>query len=75
VQDDHEKLLRLAMSRLARDGLLIFSTNFRKFILSTALTGEFDVREITELTIPEDFSKQPPIHRCWEFRHLITPES
>lgn len=74
VQDDHEKLLRLAMHRLSREGLLIFSTNFRKFNLSDALTVEFDVREITDLTIPEDFSYKPSIHRCWEFRHRMTPE-
>jgi len=74
IQDDHEKLLRLAMQRLSREGLLIFSTNFRKFNLSEALAAEFDVLEITNQTIPEDFSKKPPMHHCWEFRHRMTPE-
>lgn len=69
VQEDHEKMLRLTMNRLSRDGLLIFSTNFRKFRLNTGLPAEFDVREITDQTIPRDFNKQQPIHRCWEFRH------
>ncbi len=69
VQDDHEKLLQLSMNRLSRDGLLFFSTNFRKFSLAESLEQKFDVREITESTIPEDFKKNPRIHRCWEFRH------
>lgn len=69
VQNDHEKLLQLSMQRLSRDGLLVFSTNFRKFSLVDSLQEEFNVREITASTIPEDFKKNPQIHRCWEFRH------
>ncbi|HER63079.1 MAG TPA: bifunctional 23S rRNA (guanine(2069)-N(7))-methyltransferase RlmK/23S rRNA (guanine(2445)-N(2))-methyltransferase RlmL [Desulfobacteraceae bacterium] len=69
VQEDHEKLLRLSMQRLSRDGLLVFSTNFRKFSMAESLEKEFDVREISAATIPEDFKKNPRIHRCWEFRH------
>lgn len=69
VQNDHEQLLRLGMKRLARDGLLIFSTNFRKFALADALERDFAVQEITATTIPEDFKRKTPIHRCWEFRH------
>lgn len=70
IQDDHEELLRLAMQRLSHNGLLIFSTNFRKFRLSENLAREFDVVEITEQTIPRDFKQKRPIHRCFEFRHL-----
>ncbi len=75
IQDDHEELLRLAMQRLSRNGLLIFSTNFRKFQLADSLTSEFEVHEITDKTIPNDFRNKPPIHRCWEFRHIYTPDS
>ena len=69
VQDDHEKLLRLAMQRLSRNGLLIFSTNFRQFRLADPLSREFDVRDITSQTISKDFRKKPPVHQCWEIRH------
>jgi len=68
LQKDHEKLLRLAMRHLSRDGLLIFSTNFRKFRLAESLSADFAVREITRQTIPEDFRHKRHIHRCWEFR-------
>ncbi len=69
VQDDHEELLQLAMQRLSQNGLLIFSTNFRKFSLSEELSQEFDVLEITEQTIPRDFKQKGHIHRSFEFRH------
>jgi 23S rRNA (guanine2445-N2)-methyltransferase / 23S rRNA (guanine2069-N7)-methyltransferase len=57
------------MQRLSREGLLIFSTNFRKFQLADSLSRDFNIQEITSQTIPEDFKKKPPIHRCWEIRH------
>ena len=69
VQKDHPELLRLAMRRLSlAGGTLIFSTNSRKFKLDELLETEFDVRELTESTVPRDFSGGRP-HRCWQFRH------
>ncbi len=70
IQNDHPVLLRLAMQHLAKGGLLIFSTNFRKFKLEDSLLEEFAVQEISEETLPRDFQRNPRIHRCWEFKHL-----
>lgn len=72
IQTDHLALLRLAMQHLTRDGILIFSTNFRKFKLEESLLREYAVQEITDETIPPDFQRNRRIHRCWEFRHLQT---
>lgn len=69
VQRDHGRLLELAMARLAPGGLLIFSTNFRKFVFDQSLTRRFAVREISRETIPADFERNSRIHRCWELRH------
>ncbi len=71
VQRDHEQLLRLAMRRLSKNGLLVFSTNFRKFQLAQALEDDFRVEEITGETIPRDFQRHKGglIHRCWQLRH------
>ena len=69
VQKDHAALLRLAMQRLAKGGILIFSTNFRKFALDASLTLDCAVQEISDQTIPFDFQRNRRIHRCWEFRH------
>jgi 23S rRNA (guanine2445-N2)-methyltransferase / 23S rRNA (guanine2069-N7)-methyltransferase len=68
VQKDHSELLRLAMQRLTKDGVLIFSTNFRKFKFDATLAEEFAVREITASTVPRDFADSRP-HRCWQFSH------
>lgn len=69
VQKDHEALLRLAMARLSRSGTMLFSTNYKKFSLAPALTESFLVAEITDQTLPPDFARKPPIHRCWTFAH------
>jgi 23S rRNA (guanine2445-N2)-methyltransferase / 23S rRNA (guanine2069-N7)-methyltransferase len=69
VQNDHEALLRLAMERLSYNGVLIFSTNFRKFVLSDHLFQDFEVMEITEQTLPRDFKQKGHVHRSFEFRH------
>lgn len=69
IQTDHPRLLRLAMQRLARSGVLIFSTNFRKFKLDEELCREFQIEEITSRTIPRDFRRNSSVHRCWECRH------
>ncbi|PID76362.1 MAG: bifunctional 23S rRNA (guanine(2069)-N(7))-methyltransferase RlmK/23S rRNA (guanine(2445)-N(2))-methyltransferase RlmL [Deltaproteobacteria bacterium] len=69
VQRDHLLLIRKAMARLEEHGLLIFSTNFRRFKLAEGLEKEFEVKEITSRTIPFDFKKNHHIHRCWEIRY------
>jgi 23S rRNA (guanine2445-N2)-methyltransferase / 23S rRNA (guanine2069-N7)-methyltransferase len=69
VQDDHGRLLELAMHVLAPAGLLIFSTNFRKFVLDESLGQRFAICEISRETIPLDFERNSRVHRCWEFRH------
>ncbi|MCD6261881.1 MAG: bifunctional 23S rRNA (guanine(2069)-N(7))-methyltransferase RlmK/23S rRNA (guanine(2445)-N(2))-methyltransferase RlmL [Deltaproteobacteria bacterium] len=72
VQRDHVKMLTLAMKCLSADGILIFSTNSRKFKLDPGLKEVFRVKDITQKTIPEDFrSKTPPVHRCYEFSHKV----
>lgn len=71
IQRDHWKLINDAMKLLNEDGLLIFSTNFRKFKLDEKLASKFDFKEITQRTIPEDFKRKGKIHRCWEIRNHL----
>ncbi|MBD9484259.1 bifunctional 23S rRNA (guanine(2069)-N(7))-methyltransferase RlmK/23S rRNA (guanine(2445)-N(2))-methyltransferase RlmL [Pseudomonas sp. PDM14] len=65
VQRDHVQLLDLAMNRLARDGVLYFSNNFRKFQLDEGLSARYAVEEISASTIDQDFARNPKIHRAW----------
>jgi 23S rRNA (guanine2445-N2)-methyltransferase / 23S rRNA (guanine2069-N7)-methyltransferase len=68
VQRDHVRLIRGALGRLAAGGLLIFSTNFRKFKLDAERLGDLDVADVTPATIPKDFARDPRIHQCFEIR-------
>lgn len=75
VQRDHVALLDLAMSRLSPKGLLIFSTNFRKFVLDEGLALRYQIEEVTAKSIPEDFGVASRIHRCWQLRKPVVKET
>jgi 23S rRNA (guanine2069-N7)-methyltransferase / 23S rRNA (guanine2445-N2)-methyltransferase len=68
VQRDHVALVRSALGRLAPGGLLLFSTNFRKFRLDREALADLDVRDVTKATIPFDFARDPKVHACFEVR-------
>lgn len=69
VQRDHVRLLQAGVSRLARDGVLYFSNNFRRFRLDEAQVSAFAiVEDITPATIGPDFARHARIHRCWRLR-------
>lgn len=69
VQRDHEDLLRGAATLLSPGGVLVFSTNARRFRLSPALARDMVCREFTKASLPEDFKRRPRIHQCWEMRN------
>jgi len=69
IQRDHGDLVRLAMARLAKDGELIFSNNYRRFILDVDLEQEFDVKNITQETFDPDFDRNSKIHQCYVISH------
>ena len=64
VSRDHAGLIGLVMRLLSENGRLIFSTNARRFKLDESLLSEYAVREITALTVTEDFRRKP-LHKCW----------
>jgi 23S rRNA (guanine2445-N2)-methyltransferase / 23S rRNA (guanine2069-N7)-methyltransferase len=71
VQAEHVRLLRAAVARLARDGVLYFSNNFRRFRLDAdAVAGFASCEDISAQTIPPDFARNPRIHRCWRLQRL-----
>ncbi len=71
IQRDHSELIELAMKRLEHDGLLIFSTNAKKFKLDDNVNEQWLCSDMTKHSIPVDFKRQPPIHQCWyiKYRH------
>ncbi len=65
---DHAELIDDCMSLLARDGLLVFSTNAQKFRLDPALSVRYAIEDVSRKTLPPDYERNPKIHRCFEVR-------
>lgn len=69
VLRDHPDLIRGCLRALKADGVLYFSTNFRKFrIRFPEASDKATVKEISKQTIPDDFRNQW-IHTAYEIRH------
>ncbi len=71
IQRDHGYLIRSCMNHLSKDGTLIFSTNFTKFKMFGEIYDDFDVQDITEETIGDDFKRNSKIHRCYLIKHKV----
>lgn len=64
VQQDHAGLLSAALAHMRPGGVVFFSTNSRRFKFDEAALLGAAWREISKLTVPEDF-RNKRIHRCW----------
>jgi 23S rRNA (guanine2445-N2)-methyltransferase / 23S rRNA (guanine2069-N7)-methyltransferase len=70
IQRDHSELVDDSMKCLAADGLLIFSTNKRDFVLDAALSERYQMEDKTHWSLDEDFKRHgKPIHYCWYIQH------
>jgi 23S rRNA (guanine2445-N2)-methyltransferase / 23S rRNA (guanine2069-N7)-methyltransferase len=65
IQRDHARLIRAAVRLLSKDGVLVFSTNFRRFKLDEGLEQEFAIADVSKQTLPPDFLRNTRIHRCF----------
>lgn len=65
IQIDYPRLIDKAIQLLAPDGVILFSTNSRKFIFNEKLFPSCTIQEISHKTLPIDFL-DPKIHRCWK---------
>ena len=68
VQRDHVQLIQQTARQLDKGGILIFSTNNRRFKMDREALAELAVEDITLKTIPRDFERNPRIHQCWLIR-------
>lgn len=69
IQSDHADLIRQCTQLLARDGVIIFATNFRKFRLDNPLKNQFDCKDISRETLPRDYQRKSGFRHTWEIRH------
>jgi 23S rRNA (guanine2445-N2)-methyltransferase / 23S rRNA (guanine2069-N7)-methyltransferase len=65
VQRDHAAMILSAVERLERDGIIVFSNNFRRFKLDEQALETLEIDDVTKQTIPRDFARGGFIHRCW----------
>ncbi len=72
VQRDHGELLHQALRLLAPGGMLIFSTNYRRFRLERDAFAEWRIEDWSRQTLPLDFARHPKIHQCYAFQHATT---
>lgn len=67
VQRDHAELLIGVSRLLSPGGVCVFSCNLRSFKpdVATLARAHVAIEDITEQTIPQDFSRTPKVHRCY----------
>jgi len=70
IARDHPQLIDASARLLAPGGLLVFSTNAQRFRLAGELSGRYSVADVSAATLPEDFARNPRIHRCYDIRAL-----
>jgi 23S rRNA (guanine2445-N2)-methyltransferase / 23S rRNA (guanine2069-N7)-methyltransferase len=68
VQRDHVKLIKQAARLLSEQGVLYFSTNFRRFKLDHQALEGLSIEDISADTIPLDFKRNAKIHYCWKIQ-------
>ena len=68
IARDHPQLIDASARLLAPGGLLVFSTNAQRFKLAPELSERYSVADVSAATLPEDFARNPRIHRCYEIR-------
>lgn len=65
IQRDYISLIKVCLDLLNKDGFIIFSTNYTKFHFDPSRFKNIQLKNITNTTIDEDFSKKNKPHRCW----------
>ena len=66
VQRDHVDLIRQTARLLAPDGVLLFSTNYRRFKLDESGLVGLLAKDISAATLPQDFARRKRMHNVWE---------
>ena len=69
IQRDHVLLITMACHLLIAGGHLIFSTNRRDFKLDEEALADFNIDNLNQKLLPEDFKRKPKIHSCWLITH------
>lgn len=70
VQRDHIDLINDAMRLLRPEGVLYFSSNYRRFKLDYAALSAYKITDITKQTIDPDFARNSRIHCSFKIEKI-----
>ncbi|MFA5844513.1 MAG: bifunctional 23S rRNA (guanine(2069)-N(7))-methyltransferase RlmK/23S rRNA (guanine(2445)-N(2))-methyltransferase RlmL [Coriobacteriia bacterium] len=73
IQRDHAGLVIAAASLLENDGVLVFSTNGRRFRLDTdaLASAGLSLEDVSAAMLPPDFARDPKAHACFLIRRPV----
>jgi len=71
IQRDYVSLIKVCLDLLDKEGYIIFSTNYTKFHFDPSRFKNIQLKNITNTTIDEDFSKKNKPHRCWKIEKKL----
>jgi 23S rRNA (guanine2445-N2)-methyltransferase / 23S rRNA (guanine2069-N7)-methyltransferase len=66
LQRDYVDLIGRTANLLSPGGVLLFSTNSRRFKIDEAVLKSFRFKDISSPTLPKDFTRRKRMHHCWE---------
>ncbi len=68
VQRDHKQLLLACKMVLNPNGTIVFSNNYKKFILDEELNDYFEIKDLTQKSISPDFVKSKIKRVCYQLK-------
>ncbi|MBM94910.1 MAG: bifunctional 23S rRNA (guanine(2069)-N(7))-methyltransferase RlmK/23S rRNA (guanine(2445)-N(2))-methyltransferase RlmL [Oceanospirillaceae bacterium] len=71
IQRDHVTLIQDAVRCLAPGGLLIFSTNLRKFSMQVSELDGLSIQNVSKRSVPQDFARRANIHHCFHISRNV----
>ncbi|MBL4661611.1 MAG: bifunctional 23S rRNA (guanine(2069)-N(7))-methyltransferase RlmK/23S rRNA (guanine(2445)-N(2))-methyltransferase RlmL [Alcanivoracaceae bacterium] len=68
VQRDHKQMLLACKRVLSPQGEIIFSNNYRKFVLDANLSDYFSIKDLTKQSVSPDFIKSKIKRVCYQLK-------
>lgn len=68
VQRDHKQMLLACKRLLNENGEILFSNNYRKFILDSDLSDYFSIKDLTKQSVSPDFQKSRIKRVCFQLK-------
>jgi 23S rRNA (guanine2445-N2)-methyltransferase / 23S rRNA (guanine2069-N7)-methyltransferase len=63
-------MINQATRLLEKNGILLFSTNYRKFKLDKNSLPNLLFEDLSSELLPPDFARNPKIHQVWKIRRV-----